>query len=135
MNVKEAQEEANMLRTKIGIAPETGKKEDHDQSYVREMFGHDIGEEPSPEDYDHALEAVEEMKRLSEEEPKGEKLMNELKRIASKTKITGIVLINLFAIAGGSGSFELSHQRRMQELEDASQRLKDLKKEAEKFEK
>jgi hypothetical protein len=63
---EEAHDEANMLRTKIGVSPKSGKVEEPDMRQDRE---------PTAEDYDRALAAVDELKRIAEEEPNGLKLL------------------------------------------------------------
>lgn len=60
---EEAHFEANMLRTKL-----------------REL----IDREPTAEDYDKALQAVEETKRFAEEEPEFDKILYRLLRIGNK---------------------------------------------------
>jgi hypothetical protein len=67
MGEQEAHEEANILRAKIGISPESGKVEGLDLRHDRE---------PMAEDYDKALEAVEKLKRLAKEEPDALKVWN-----------------------------------------------------------
>lgn len=55
-----AHEEANLLRAQMNVSPETGKMQGPDPRLDRE---------PTPEDYDKALEAVEELKRVVRENP------------------------------------------------------------------
>jgi hypothetical protein len=64
---EEAHEEANMLRAKIRVSPESGKVDGPDLRQDRE---------PTTKDYDDALEAVEKLKRLAREEPDSLKVWN-----------------------------------------------------------
>ena len=68
-NEEEAHEEANMLRAKIGISPESGKVEGLDLRQDRE---------PTAEDYDKAVEAVEELRQIAEQEPNGVKILEKV---------------------------------------------------------
>ncbi len=65
-NEEKAHEEANMLRAKIGISPESGRVEGLDLRQDRE---------PTAEDYDKALEAIEELRQIAEQEPNGVKIL------------------------------------------------------------
>ena len=82
-----AQDESNMLRVQMGQDIRTGevpmrtsvdKKKSHEQRFVehlREEYSFEIpesllGRKPTPEDYDLALKAVEEIQQLAADEPK-----------------------------------------------------------------
>ncbi len=67
MSEEEAHEEANILRAKVGISPESGKVEGLDLRQDRE---------PTAEDYDKALAAVEKLKHLAKEDPEALKVWN-----------------------------------------------------------
>src|ERR1041385_7988413 len=77
MNNSEAQEEANMLRVKMGQSAETGEVKTYERmggnlNIIVETFSR----EATPEDYTEALQAVEELKKLAKEE-------TDIKKIAS----------------------------------------------------
>lgn len=57
---EEAHEEANMMRARLRVSAESGKIEGPDLREDRE---------PTPKDYEDALQAVENMKRMAEEDP------------------------------------------------------------------
>jgi hypothetical protein len=78
----EAHDEANMLRAKVGVSPETGKIPEavspfYERDYVE-------GKEPSAEDYDNALAALEELKKIAEEEPDTVKILHKLRDLPIK---------------------------------------------------
>ena len=60
MGEEEAHEEANMMRSKLRVSPESGKIEGFDPRQDRE---------PTAKDYEEALTAVENLKRMAEEDP------------------------------------------------------------------
>ena len=132
---EEAQEEANMMRAKAGVRPETGKTHRSDKYDPK-------GRETLPEDYDKALEVVEEMKQLAANEPSAEKVVLQLGRVVEKTRYIVVGLLKLpagilEAVSGGlvEESFDIKHEDLMKRLESASKQLRDLKKEAKAFEK
>ena len=124
LDATEAQEEANMMRVKLNLSPETGTK-------LEDGFG----KKPTKKDYERAFQAVEEMKRLVEEEPATEIILNKVLRIAENARINAEALLYLIATRGTAHSNEERHDRIMAGLEDEASRLKKLQEEAEKFEK
>jgi hypothetical protein len=110
----EAHAEANMLRVKL-----------------KEI----VHREPTSEDYDKALQAVEEMKRLAEEEPAFAKVLHEAARIGNRyfqDAAEGL----LWALTLGKRPDErdlLNREEFLNMFEDAASQLEVLKKDAESY--
>jgi len=126
LNNAEAQEEANMMRAKLEANPErTGQ--------VMET-----GEKITAEDYDKALEVVEEMKRMAEEEPASKKVMYEMARLATKSKYgirIGLTYLSTLPDAfWATAGLKDERKEALGKLDDAASELRKLKAEAEKFE-
>ncbi len=136
LSEEEAHEEANMLRASLGINPESGK-------IIRETRGflpwqkHFEHLEPTAEDYDRALESVQELRKLSEEEPEVEKALYKVGRVIQRGgQILNLALVSVGFIIGPPRHFAdfLDYQRaNRQKLADAEKRLQDLKKSGKKF--
>ncbi|MBI4094663.1 MAG: hypothetical protein HY435_00520 [Candidatus Liptonbacteria bacterium] len=98
----EAHDEANMLRAKLEVSPETGDIGVDMRGRFRES-----GERPTAEDYDNALAAIEELRKIASEEPGAERIINKLKDLPLKAA-AGIELafralgigIETFSMAG-----------------------------------
>ena len=133
LSPEDAQQEANMVRAKMGASPETGKIP---RNWI-EAEDPKWGKEPTAEDYEDALGAVEEMKRLAKEEPSTEKVLKLIGRIAERTRDGTMVLLRaLSPMPNGIDSqrFLEKHESIMDQLEDASNKLNELKNKAKKFE-
>src|ERR1039458_916462 len=76
----EAHDEANLIKAEAGVSPMTGKISEE----WEELYGE--GREPTAEEYDKALEAIEELKSLVESEPTSDKILRVMKTIAEKTR-------------------------------------------------
>lgn len=136
MGEEEAHEEANVLRAKIGVSPESGKVEGPDQREDRQ---------PTMEDYDEALAAVEELKRLTEAEPETVKILNRVSNAAETLiKIPGFGVAFLMrlshALAGPEPGGPRERWKRsaaltdaMAEFDDAASQLRRLKAKGERF--
>lgn len=108
LDSEEAQVEANMLRVKL-----------------KEVVGH----EPTAEDYDKALAAVEEMKEAAAKEPEFDKHFFQVLQIGSKYFDKGIdALVKVITL----GKLPIEGDRRNM-FEDAELRLKQLREQAEKM--
>lgn len=116
MNIEEAQLEANMMRVKL-----------------KEMLKH----EPTAEDYDQALRAVEEMKELAANEPEFDKIFLKLMQIGNKyfQKVPeGLVwLLRLGNYPKDQIDVEV-REFHLHMFDDAVAKLNHLKEKAEKFE-
>ena len=124
LSLEKAQESANMMKTKLEM------DEDGMINSEKEY------REPTAEDYEAALQAVEEMEQLAEHEPAAEKMVMLMGRVAERTRDGAMVLLRTFAMPwGGSAKAEATHASIMERLTDASKKLKDLKDEAKKREK
>lgn len=133
---EEAHTEANMLRAKIGVSPESGRVQGPDQREDRE---------PTPEDYDKALEAVEDLKRLAAEEPNALKILNRVSNAAELLlRIPGFGVAFLMrvshALAGPESGGPKERWKRsavltdaMTEFDDAASQLRRLKAKGERF--
>lgn len=103
----EAHKEANMLRAQLKVSPETGKIPGSEWDVRMGRSFEAEGKEPTAEDYDNALAAIEELKKIVAEEPSAEKVINKLKDLPLKAA-TGIELafrflgvgVETFSIAG-----------------------------------
>jgi len=120
----EAHDEANMMNVLLKVDPWFGG--------MREKHG----KKPTAEDYDKALEVVEQMKKMAEEEPLTEKALAQVARLAVKG---GLGTAEVFAAMSGvgiHGPAEIIYQKKLkvlENLEDASIKFKKLKAEAEEF--
>ena len=82
MNENEAHDEANMLRAKVGVSSETGKIPEAVSPFYEGDYAE--GKEPTAEDYDNALAALEELKKIAEEEPSTVKILHKLRDLPMK---------------------------------------------------
>lgn len=136
LDQEEAQREANMMRAKVGIDPETGEIPtgicEEDADFCRK-FG-----KPTAEDYDRALTAVEEMKKLAIEEPAGEKIEMKLDRIAEQIRWGAELLLTLGFTVPAAKEAEhwerVGHRLTMEQLSSAEEKLRQLKEKAQEFE-
>ena len=131
-----AHEEANMVRAKLGVSPETGKIEGLD---MREDH------EPTAEDYDKALAAVEELKRIAEEEPASLKVMAKVSNAMEMlVRIPGLGVMFLtrvsHALIGPEPGGPKERWKRnevltdlVKEFDDAESQLRRLKAKGERF--
>ncbi len=127
LNKDEAHEEANMMNVKLGVDTYFGG--------MREKNGR----KPTAEDYDKALEVVEQMKKMAEEEPLTEKVFSKISRLAVKV---GFGIAEVFVVMAAPGAamvtgtatkLEYKKEDVLKKLEDASTKLRELKAEAEEF--
>ena len=79
----EAHDEANLLRAQLNISPETGKIEKSNWDRDEQLLSFE-SREVTAADYDNALAAIEEMKKIAEEEPTFERILNKLRDIPLK---------------------------------------------------
>lgn len=115
LNSEEAQQEANMMRVKIA-----------------EMIGH----EPTAEDYENALTAVEEMKDAAENETEtdNEKRAIKVLQVGAKYWSKGIdLLYKTITLGLGKQKIEEDDDAYLHMFDTAKQRLELLKKKAEKL--
>jgi hypothetical protein len=136
MSEEEAHEEANMLRARLGVSPESGKVEGPDQREDRQ---------PTAEDYDKALAAVEELKRVAEEEPNALKILNRMTNaMEALIRIPGFGVAFLarlsHALAGSEPGGPKERWKRsaaltdaLAEFDDAESQLRRLKAKGERF--
>jgi hypothetical protein len=117
MGLEEAQGEANMMRV---------------------QFAEALGHEPTAEDYDNALKAVEEIKEEAANESDVDKALFGATRIIDKYFInaSATALIKVFT----AGKYPWNEQQRKNDedrahnFDDAAEKLRQLKKEAGKYE-
>ncbi|MDO8574567.1 MAG: hypothetical protein Q7R86_02980 [bacterium] len=134
LNEGEAHDEANMLRAKMDVNPYLGTVKKEASNYYGYKWKAEV--EPTAEDYDKALEAIQELKEAAEKEPGVMKVLYQLGRIVNKSKLATAVVMDSIggavgaAIGGGSrlqqSIDEFSNTRL---FEDAVARLKKMKKE------
>ncbi|MGC1684863.1 MAG: hypothetical protein WA734_04535 [Candidatus Acidiferrales bacterium] len=108
LNEAEAREDGDMLRAKL-----------------KEMVGH----EPTAEDYDRALQAVEEMKKLAEEEPQFDRIFFKMMRIGNKY-FQGMAdgLLSLLSMDKRPNESDLENRNwHLHMFEDATSRLQELR--------
>lgn len=141
LNKDDAQDTANMMRAKMGMNPHTGKVEKsfHELGNVDQSFkrrGYNIeGRAPKAEEYEAAFQAIEEMKRLAEEEPNAEKILSRVAQIYTKY-IDGAALA--FSFIGEEDFSERGIKRQeayLSRFDDAAEKLRKMQKEGQKFEK
>lgn len=128
LNEEKAHEEANMMRVKLGIDPRFGWKMENGRHEGR----------PTAEDYDKALEVVEEMKSIAEKEPLTKKVLLELARLATKSAFgvyKGFASIASGPWAGDTAVREIDRTEEgvLNEFDDAASELRKLRAEAEEF--
>lgn len=100
---------------------------------LRAKLGELFDREPTAEDYDKALKAVEEIKQLAEEEPQFDKLLYELLRIGNKyfnDAADGLLWILTFG-ARPNELDKINREDSLQMFHDAATRLEHLKRKAE----
>lgn len=115
LDLEHAQEEANMM---------------HRERIDREGYPHAGDKAPTAEDYQQAFEAVEEIRRLAEEEPASEKMLLLIAQKVQEMKTSGRLLLEamkMVGIFGGDREADNRHEAMMERLKTAGQRLKELK--------
>ena len=130
-----AREEADMLRATLNVSPETGKI--HEPAFDRELrLFYELKRAPTAEDYDAALQAVEELVELAKNEPTSEKLFNAFARLSGKTVYGVTSVMNVLAgpISDSRQTFiDKDHGIWMAQFEDASSKLKTLRDKAREY--
>jgi hypothetical protein len=133
-----AHEEANMLRAQMYVSPETGK--------IAQSLDSREDREPTAEDYDKALEAIEELKRIAQEQPESLYLMQRLNEsIRTLTGLGGLGMGYLLRASSAlhglnkPGGVKAAWERASvitdmgQWFDDTEQELRDLKARGEKL--
>ncbi len=117
LGVEEARDLANMQRAEIhAIEGETDLK-----------FNDGFLEETTAEDYDRALETIEELKKLAAEEPAAGKVIAILARAKERARFLAMNAISTGWYPG------IEYEENMRNLEDAEGRLKALKEKAKQY--
>jgi hypothetical protein len=113
-----AQEEANMMKAKLE--------------------GDELGRKLTAEDYDKALEVVEEIKRMAEEEPTTEKILFKFARLTAKSAYGVQKILTYLSTLPDSfiatGGIKREEKETLKKFEDAASELRKLRDEAKKFE-
>lgn len=117
LGVEEARDLANMQRANIGAIDDSDVRFDKD-FYLQET---------TAEDYDQALEAIEEIKKLAAEEPATDKVIAILARAKEKARFLAMNAISRGWYAS------IDYEEKMKNLEDAAGRLRTLKEEAKQY--
>lgn len=129
LSKNEAHDEANMMNVKLAEEPDWYNK-------VKRVNGEQKWS-PKAEDYDRALEVVEEVKKMVEEEPLTEKVLTNIARLAVKSSFgVAEVFAAMAGISGVSGPAEMIYQKKikiLENLDDASKKLSDLKAKGKEF--
>jgi hypothetical protein len=118
--------------------PPLGETEAHDEAnLLRAKLREIVNRDPTPEDYDNALRAVNELKRLAENEPEFERIFLRMIQVANKYLHIGIDrLMSLLAPEIEEDPANISTKDwHTHMFDDASSRLKNLKDEAERLNK
>lgn len=116
--------------------PPLGETEAYDEaSLLRAKLREIVNRDPTVEDYDNALQAVDELKRLAESEPEFDKMFLRIMQIGNRYLHVGIDgLLSLVAPGTKRNSAKLSTEDwHVHMFDDASSRLKDLRDEAERL--
>lgn len=116
LSEEEARDLANLQRAEIGTIAGTD---------VRIAEG--LLQEITAADYDRALETVEELKKLAAEEPATEKVLAILSRATEKARF---LVMNAISIGWYPG---IEYEEKMEKLEDAAERLRELKEKAKQY--
>lgn len=120
-----AQEAAGMLRAHLEVSPASGD--------IFAPYNEDVeGGDPTAEDYDAALAAIEELRETAQNES-GMKTINVLARLAQRSKFAVQMLLAGLGPAGLA--IEAEHERAMSKLDSASTKLRKLKEKAELYDK
>lgn len=125
LSKEEAQQEAGMLRAKMEISPRTGKGPE--------------GLELTAEDYDAALEALNELKELAAKEPAVEKVLATLGRLSAEAAMMVAYVIEESqqvgsALRNGSPSRTRTIlEYKQANFEDAAYKLRQLKEAAKEY--
>ncbi len=98
-----------------------------DPEMTANTFEDGLFEETTAADYDSALQAIEELKKLSAEEPATEKVLSALARASE----VGRFLVMNAISTGWYGAYDF--EEKMQKLEDASAKLRALKEKAKQY--
>ncbi len=119
LGVEEARDLANMQRAEIGAIGGSDSRYTHEGGV----------EETTAEDYDRALETIEELKKLAAEEPSATKVLAVLARAKEKVRFLAMNAISTGWYAG------IEYDENMRNLEDAAGHLRTLKEKAKEYEK
>src|SRR3989338_21065 len=138
LDEKEAQDEANMMRAKMGVNPETGGVAD---KRIRSLDGVEHynliyrGIHPEraviAEDYDEAFKFINEMKQLAEEEPSALKVMAKIGRVIDKNPIWPF-LVNILVLPHNRYSLETPEALKGA-FDDAAEKLRIMKEKGDKL--
>ena len=128
MDEDDAHDEANMIKAKLRVNPETGKIESPNGSYGWDKHS------PTFEDYNHALATIERLKQAAKDEPTYKKVAAQILRVAARPvqEIFHSLDIASIASAGPKTGERIKisnwHKERLQAFEDAEKRLRDMQK-------
>ena len=141
LSESEAHEEANMLRAKLKVSPETGKIPGGGSEWDKDRGkSFETDQKPTAEDYDNALAAIEELKKIVAEEPIAQKAINKIKDIPLKLGVLAMRALNEVGI--NMVSLDIDGYEKIKTtienesiglFNDAENNLKALKKRAESF--
>jgi hypothetical protein len=112
----EAHDEANMMRAKMKVNPDTVYVKKSGLSYEDESY-------PTPDDYNYALSAIEQLKQAAADEPTYQKVLLQVLRVAARPMQEFFHALDAVSPLTTKGYNEL-HDKRMHALDDAEKRLK-----------
>ena len=107
LSLDDAHDLANMMRAKIGVNPEkTGEKKMFPKDEVT-GYNVTVNKEIYKHDYEKALQDIEELQRLAEEQAKGEEVGSRVKEILKEGGRSLITALNSIGIALGDSPQQL----------------------------
>jgi hypothetical protein len=140
LSEEEAQKEANLVRAKMGMNPVWGTIEKGKAYSERDGQMETVNGEPSADDYKKASQAIDELKRLVEEETTAEKVLYALARTAqTSAKAVGLVMASLGDLLSGDFAAwsTVSLLKKFEEAKkmfwDEAKELRELEKEAKRY--
>jgi hypothetical protein len=134
LSKEEAQQEAGMVRAELKVSPEFGDIFDPYRDVFDPQSEAKKEGEPTAEDYDAALAAIEELKETAQNEPTM-KAVDVLARLAERSKYAALMVLSTFSHVGiiAQPAIEMQHERAMSRLDSASTKLLKLKEKAERY--
>ncbi len=136
LSKEEAQQEAGMIRAELKVSPESGDIFDPYRDVLDPQSEAKKEGDPTAEDYDAALKAIEELKELAQNEP-AMKAVDVLARLAERSKYAALMVLSVNPLYHQGvmvqPAIKMQHERAMSRLDSASTKLLKLKEKAERY--
>ncbi|MDR3643160.1 MAG: hypothetical protein P4L74_06065 [Candidatus Doudnabacteria bacterium] len=121
----EAHDEANMMRANMKLNPDTGYVKNPGLSYEDES-------RPTPEDYNYALNAIEQLKKAAADEPNYQKVLLQISRVVARPFQEFFHALDAVSPIT-TKTFNEMHERRMHALDDSEKRLRAMRESGQNF--